>query len=456
MQNHSRLPVAGLVSLAAALLAAGSASAADAFHRVEAGNTLFSIAQSHGVTVEALRVANGLKGNSIQVGQRLRLPGLPLADHHEGEGHEHEEGKQDDEHHSALNSKRALADESEDDEHGEDEHEEGKQDDEHHSALDAKRAVADKHEGEGHEHEEGKQDDEHHSALDAKRAVADKHEGEGHEHEEGKQDDEHHSALDAKRAVADKHEGEGHEHEEGKQDDEHHSALPGHREVAWGYGPEDGPRNWARLGAGFSLCGVGKNQAPIDLQAGEALTVGLMRPVFDWGSAAGRVVADAQGLRFIPTTAAGLEIDGRRYELGELRLLSPSEHTLGGARLAGELQFVHTANDGGQAIVSVLLERRAANEGGVLLPRLPARGEGSIELEQPFELAALLPADRRAFRYEGSLSTPPCTEGVKWIVLRQPLSIGKAMLTALRERAASAVRPVQPRNGRALLVDSSP
>ncbi|HAZ61548.1 MAG TPA: hypothetical protein DCY89_08250, partial [Gammaproteobacteria bacterium] len=241
------------------------------------------------------------------------------------------------------------------------------------------------------------------------------------------------------------------------QDDEHHSALPGHREVAWGYGPQDGPRNWARLSAGFSLCGAGKNQAPIDLPAGEALAVGLMRPVFDWGSTAGRVVADAQGLRFIPAAAAaGLEIDGRRYELGELRLISPSEHTLGGARLAGELQFVHTANDGGQAIVSVLLERLAANEGGVTLPQLPARGKGSIELEQPFDLAALLPADRRAFRYEGSLSTPPCTEGVKWLVLRQPLSIAKATLTALRERAAPAVRPVQPRNGRALLVDSTP
>lgn len=332
MYSHSKFPVAGLLGLAAALLAAGSASAADAYHRVEAGNTLFSIARSHGVTVDALRAANGIDENTIRVGQRLRLPGVQLADEHEGEGHE---GK------------------------------------------------------------------------------------------------------------------------EGKEGDEHHSALPDHREVAWGYGPDDGPRNWARLSAGFSLCGVGKSQAPIDLLAGDALSVGLMRPVFAWGSAAGRVLADDRGLRMRPAPGAGLELDGRHFSLEEVRFLSPSEHSIGGARLAGEVQFVHSAADGTQAVVAVLLERLPDTAVGVTLPALPARGKTSRKLTEPFDLSALLPADRRAFRYEGSLSTPPCTEGVKWLVMRQPLGIDRESLAALRERAGSKQRPIQPRNGRALLVDSS-
>jgi carbonic anhydrase len=451
MHRLPRFPLASLLGLSAALFATASASAADT-HRVQAGNTLFSIARAHGVTVEALKSLNGIEGNTIRVGQLLRLPGLPIADshEHEGEGHEEGEGKAKDKH-SALDATRAVADEHEGEGHEEGE---GKAKDKH-SALDATRAVADEHEheGEGHEEGEGKAEDKH-SALDATRAVADEHEGEGHEEGEGKAEDKH-SALDATRAVADEHEGEGHEDDEGKEEDDKHSALPGHREVAWGYGPEDGPRNWARLSAGFSLCGAGKIQAPIDLAVSEALAVGLMRPVFGWGKVSGKMLADSQGLRLLPVGDAGLELDGRRYRLDVVRFLSPSEHTLGGARLAGEVQFVHSTPEGGQAIVAVLLERQTSPGSGVKLPGLPSGDRAGVDSGASFDLAGLLPEDRRAFRYEGSLSTPPCTEGVKWVVLRQPLGIDRTTLLALRERAAPAVRPIQPRNGRALLVDTS-
>jgi carbonic anhydrase len=417
MHNHPKFPVAALAGLASALLAVMPVAAAESFHRVEAGNTLFSIARSHGITVEALRQVNGLQGNAIQVGQRLRLPSVNLAEHHEGEDHEHD----------------------------------GHEGDDHHSALDTARAVAEHHEGEDHEHD-GHEGDDHHSALDTARAVAEHHEGEDHEHD-GHEGDDHHSALDTGRAVAEHHEGEDHEHE-GHEGDDHHSALEADPPVAWGYGPDNGPRNWARLAAGFSLCGAGKQQAPIDLVASDALAVGLARPVFGWTESLGRVQADAQGVRFLPSADMTLELDGRVYALREVRMRSPSEHTLGGAHLAGELQFIHEAEDGSQAHVAVLLERASAAEQGLALPPLPTKSGKVVTLAEPFNLVAALPSDPRAFRYEGSMTVPPCSEGVKWVVLQDPLSIGPDALSTLRRLAAAAVRPVQPGNGRALLVDS--
>lgn len=130
---------------------------------------------------------------------------------------------------------------------------------------------------------------------------------------------------------------------------------------------------------------------------------------------------------------------------------SPAEHSA--ARRIGplELHFVHQAADGERAVLGVLVRRGRRNEAFRSVRRaLPESAGETARVEAPVDLEELLPASRRAYRYAGSLTTPPCSEGIRWMVLEDPLRLSRRQIEAVRQVVEGNARPVQPRNGRRL------
>ena len=143
------------------------------------------------------------------------------------------------------------------------------------------------------------------------------------------------------------------------------------------------------------------------------------------------------------------------YELLQFHFHTPSEHTVNGQRFPLEAHFVHRAPDGRLAVVAVLFRAGAPNAGlRPVVERLPARKGVEFHYEHlETDASYFLPKDRTTFRYEGSLTTPPCTEGVAWVVFASPVSASAEQIAALRRASGTNSRPRQAAFGRSVTVE---
>ncbi len=221
----------------------------------------------------------------------------------------------------------------------------------------------------------------------------------------------------------------------------------------WGYGADDGPAAWGELGPEYALCALGTCQSPIDLVgATPAPSPGL---VFNYRPMPLRLVHNGHTVEVASTGVNWIEIDGARYELTQFHFHTPSEHTIAGDPFHMEVHLVHRNVDGELAVVGVLVRRGGRHPVlDVLADHLPAPGESRALPGTEVDPSALLPAKRRSFRYEGSLTTPPCSEGVRWFVLEDPVEASEAGLAAFEAVLGKNSRPVQPLNGRDLFIDA--
>ena len=234
------------------------------------------------------------------------------------------------------------------------------------------------------------------------------------------------------------------------------------KEPVWSYEGDRGPANWGSLDDAFCVCSQGVEQSPIELA--EAAPVGDYPAVeFDYGRRAGTVVNTGRTIQVNVDRGSGITVGGTRYELLQFHFHHGSEHTVGGVRFPMEMHLfhqvdqvdqvhqVHRSDDGGLAVVGVLLRAGAANE--VLAPiwtRLPLQTGAAAALPDAVPMAELLPERRTAWRYRGSLTTPPCTEGVSWIVMTEPVTLSAAQIAAFGALYPRNFRPVQPLAGRKL------
>lgn len=219
----------------------------------------------------------------------------------------------------------------------------------------------------------------------------------------------------------------------------------------WGYEAHNGPALWGALDPAFADCALGREQSPIDLAG--ARRADLAPLGFDYRRS--RVVLENTGhtVQANPDPGSGILLDGTPHELRQFHFHRASEHLVDGRRLALELHLVHRAATGGLAVVGVLFEEGAANEAlAPLWAHLPAEPGASRALPGELDLASLLPAGRAAWRYRGSLTTPPCSEGVAWAILAEPLPVSAPQIAAFAALYPNNSRPVQPLGGRALLI----
>ena len=218
----------------------------------------------------------------------------------------------------------------------------------------------------------------------------------------------------------------------------------------WSYEGATGPSHWATIFDGkYKLCGDGKRQSPINLRNPDHAAAAAISTTF----VASVLTQHNNGhtVEVSPARAETLHVGAKAYKLLQFHFHSRSEHAGTGARAPLEIHFVHQAADKSYAVLGVFVRRGARNAAfGRLLETMPASDGGTLPVNGTLNPARLLPASRRAYRYAGSLTTPPCSEGLSWMVLAKPITISKAQLDAVRKIVHGNVRPLQPRNGRAL------
>ena len=226
--------------------------------------------------------------------------------------------------------------------------------------------------------------------------------------------------------------------------------------VDWAYLGEGGPTNWGSLSRDYKLCDSGIEQSPIDVV--NPLKMGLTDIIFKYAVTPGKIINNGHTIQVVFAAGNGntIVVDGILHELLQFQLHAPSEHTIAGVSFAMELQLVHKNVGGGLAVVGVLLQPGAASAGlAPVLTSVPTEVDVAYDLPAPVDLAQLLPADRRAYRYPGSLTTPPCREGVRWILLTTPMELDTAQIAAYTAVYTGTNRPPQPRGVRFLLQDTS-
>ncbi len=226
-----------------------------------------------------------------------------------------------------------------------------------------------------------------------------------------------------------------------------HAAAQQHAAIHWGYEGAGAPENWARLSPEYALCGTGKRQSPIDIRDG--IRVDLEPIQFDYRPAHFRVVDNGHTVQ-VTLPGGGISLLGKSYQLLQLHFHRPSEEMVGGKAFDMVAHMVHRADDGKLAVVAVLLESGVENPFiQAVWNNLPL--EKNTEVAPPsltLDPAQLLPENRNYYTYMGSLTTPPCSEDVLWLVLKQPQQISPEQMAIFARLYKNNARPVQPGFGR--------
>ena len=218
---------------------------------------------------------------------------------------------------------------------------------------------------------------------------------------------------------------------------------------AWGYAGPLGPQSWAFLHPSFSLCGSGQRQSPVDIRDGlpvdlEAVDF-LYRPGFFSVTDNGHTVQVQVG------GGNAIEVGARRYELTGFHFHLPGEERVDGRSFAMSIHLVHRDAQGRLAVVALVAEEGPEHPAvQAVWNHLPLERGEFVPASVEFDPAALLPARRGYYTYMGSLTTPPCTEGVLWIVLQQPIQVSPQQLAIFARLHPMNARPIQPLNSRVI------
>jgi carbonic anhydrase len=219
-------------------------------------------------------------------------------------------------------------------------------------------------------------------------------------------------------------------------------------EVHWSYSGEEGPDNWGNLSPAFKDA-IGDAQSPIDITAeNEKNTVEFFYKDGDFS-----ILNNGHTLQLIPQNMEEnyIVVDGIRYRLQQLHFHTPSEHTLSGKHTPMEIHFVHGDDKGRLAVAGLFIDEGPENKAISLAWSFAPKDRGKTEkIEKPFPLTSLLPQNLSGIRYSGSLTTPPTTEGVSWILLSEHGTADGSQIQWFTDLIGKNARPVQPRNGRIL------
>lgn len=211
----------------------------------------------------------------------------------------------------------------------------------------------------------------------------------------------------------------------------------------WTYDGDTGPDHWAQLGGAAAQCGNGIRQSPVDIPGNPKPQRGHV--VLNYNSVMATIQNTGKTIRIAPENAGAIEIDGTAYDLKYIEFHSPSEHTINGHRSTMESQFVHEDAKGNRVIVAVLYDVGVADPMlGSLWTYLPTDPGQPIPLQDLLINAQdLMPTIQDFYVYSGSLTTPPCSEGVTWMVYSAPMSISAEQADAFERLIGPNARPLQ-------------
>ena len=224
-------------------------------------------------------------------------------------------------------------------------------------------------------------------------------------------------------------------------------------EVHWSYSGDTGPEYWGQLSEEFALCATGSAQTPIDIAPNAQADVA--NPVFAYQAGASEVINNGHTVQLKAEAANQMTVDGVTYTLLQMHFHAPSEHAIAGVRAPLEMHFVHQAADGTLAVVAVLAQAGAPTPAWDAMVNVLSTAEGQSATTN-VDWSALLPTNQATYRYLGSLTTPPCSEGVHWMVMQTPVTLSDAQIGAFTQAYAANARPLQAVNDREVINDTTP
>lgn len=216
----------------------------------------------------------------------------------------------------------------------------------------------------------------------------------------------------------------------------------------WSYTGHGGPGKWGAMSPEFTTCKLGKHQSPIDIRS--AKTEDLPAIEFNYKAAPLDVIDNGHTIQVNYAPGSWIEVGGSRYELVQFHFHKPSEEKIDGKAHAMVAHLVHKNAEGKLAVVAVLLDGGGSNATiDAIFKHLPAEKEKAVDVPGvSVDASALLPKDHGYYTFEGSLTTPPCSEDVRWLVLKSPLRIQNSEIAAFAKVYPMNARPTQPTNGR--------
>jgi len=215
----------------------------------------------------------------------------------------------------------------------------------------------------------------------------------------------------------------------------------------WSYEGEGGPENWAKLEGKFATCESGKEQSPIDIVG--AHPMGLQPLEFHYvAMAKPTIINNGHTLQVNYAPGSYAMIGGKKYNLLQFHFHSPAENKVNGVQYDFVTHLVHKSDDGQLAVVGV--KAKAGGDNAFLKPILDAAPavKGEAVASADIDVNTLLPSDKGYYNFKGSLTTPPCSEGVNWNVLKNPVELSAGQLGQFKKIFPMNARPTQPLNGR--------
>lgn len=219
----------------------------------------------------------------------------------------------------------------------------------------------------------------------------------------------------------------------------------------WSYDGDTGPEHWAELNPNFTTCTTGHNQSPIDLDKGVNANLEKIRSIEKFP--AKDIQFNGQAVQVNFNYGNMLVLDDDPYQMKFATFHAPSEHTIKGKAFPMEAHFAHSDGKGNLTYVSVMFKMGKPNKAITNLWAQLSNEKGEAEpLKARVVPNELLPTERSYYRFNGSITMPPCTEGVKWIVFKTPITASKEQINKLKSVMQHPNnRPIQPINGRIVL-----
>lgn len=216
----------------------------------------------------------------------------------------------------------------------------------------------------------------------------------------------------------------------------------------WDYeSKHGGPAHWAELDPKFETCGKGGTQSPIDIR--NAVKADLPALNVNYSAAEPTFTNNGHTIQVNLPPGQKLTVGDQQYELLQFHFHTPSEEAIDGKRTAMVAHFVHRNAEGRLGVIAVLIQPGKTNAAfAPVFQHLPREGEKITVDGLKLDLPALLPADKGYYSFAGSLTTPPCSEGVSWMVLKNPIQLGPEQIKAFRRVFNANARPIQATNGR--------
>jgi len=220
-----------------------------------------------------------------------------------------------------------------------------------------------------------------------------------------------------------------------------------HRDIQWSYEGDGAPANWGKLRPEFGLCANGRRQSPIDIR--EGIKVDLEPIRFDYKASRFRIIDTGRGIEVEVGEGSTMNVMGRNHELLRFHFHRPSEERINGKGFDMVIHLEHRDDEGRLATVAVLLEKGAENPLiQTLWNHMPLEVNQEVLPEVAIDLGRLLPENRAYYTYMGSMTTPPCTEEMLWIVFKQPMPVSEEQVRIFARLYRNNTRPIQPSNNR--------